>query len=147
MAAVRFVALRYGIRAWPAAAIIGPADLRPTALAAVRSSACRQPAGEPAAATIVPARPQQRRHPLRQLILLGPWLSLPAPVGAEIRTCSHERVVERWDASPDLSRFGVGYLLHGLLDCIVGGHFEAKMLSDISTHVTSDLARNGFPPV
>jgi magnesium transporter len=25
-------------------------------------------------------------------------------------------VVERWDASPDLTRFGVGYLLYGLLD-------------------------------
>jgi len=34
-------------------------------------------------------------------------------------------VVDRWDASPDLVRFGVGYLLHGLLDYIVDGHFEA----------------------
>jgi magnesium transporter len=34
-------------------------------------------------------------------------------------------VVQRWDESPDLARDGVGYLLHGLLDYIVDGHFEA----------------------
>jgi magnesium transporter len=30
-------------------------------------------------------------------------------------------VVERWDASPNLAKFGVGFLLHGLLDYIVDG--------------------------
>jgi magnesium transporter len=39
-------------------------------------------------------------------------------------------VVERWDASPDLATFGVGYLLHGLLDYIVDGHFEAVQSLD-----------------
>jgi len=34
-------------------------------------------------------------------------------------------VVERWDADSDLAKFGVGYLLHGLLDYIVDGHFAA----------------------
>jgi magnesium transporter len=34
-------------------------------------------------------------------------------------------VVERWDADSDLAKFGVAYLLHGLLDYIVDGHFEA----------------------
>jgi magnesium transporter len=34
-------------------------------------------------------------------------------------------VVQRWDESPDLAKDGVGYLLHGLLDYIVDGHFEA----------------------
>jgi magnesium transporter len=39
-------------------------------------------------------------------------------------------VVERWDASPDLAKFGVGYLLYGLLDYIVDGHFEAVQSLD-----------------
>ena len=33
-------------------------------------------------------------------------------------------VVDRWDATADLAKYGVGYLLHGLLDYIVDGHFE-----------------------
>ena len=38
--------------------------------------------------------------------------------------------MDRWDASPDLAKFGVGYLLHGLLDYIVDGHFEAVQSLD-----------------
>lgn len=38
------------------------------------------------------------------------------PVGA---------VVARWDRAPDLMRYGVGFLLYGLLDLIVDGYFEA----------------------
>ena len=34
-------------------------------------------------------------------------------------------VVGYWDASPDLAKFGVGYLLYGLLDYVVDGHFAA----------------------
>ena len=34
-------------------------------------------------------------------------------------------VVDRWDASPDLAKYGVGYLLYGLIDYIVDGHFAA----------------------
>jgi magnesium transporter len=33
-------------------------------------------------------------------------------------------VVERWDETPDLAKFGVGYLLYGLLDYIVDGQFK-----------------------
>jgi magnesium transporter len=40
------------------------------------------------------------------------------------------KVVDRWDASPDLAAHGVGYLLHGLLDYIVDGHFEAVQSLD-----------------
>ncbi len=32
-------------------------------------------------------------------------------------------VISYWDANPDLAKYGVGYLLHGLLDHIVDGHF------------------------
>ncbi|TVZ04785.1 magnesium transporter [Trebonia kvetii] len=40
------------------------------------------------------------------------------------------KVVDRWDANPDLARHGVGYLLHGLLDYIVDGHFETVQSLD-----------------
>jgi len=54
------------------------------------------------------------------------------------------KVVERWDASPDLARFGVGYLLYGLLDYIVDGHFEAVQSLDDSVE---DLEDNLFSSV
>jgi magnesium transporter len=47
-------------------------------------------------------------------------------------------VVERWDASPDLAKFGVGYLLHGLLDYIVDGHFDAVQSLDDSVEALED---------
>src|SRR6478672_9778787 len=34
-------------------------------------------------------------------------------------------LLERWDEESDLTRYGVGALLHGLLDVVVDGHFEA----------------------
>jgi magnesium transporter len=40
------------------------------------------------------------------------------------------KVVDHWDSSPDLARHGVGFLLHGLLDFIVDGHFEAVQSLD-----------------
>lgn len=39
-------------------------------------------------------------------------------------------LVERWDDNPDLSVHGVGYLLHGLLDVVVDGHFAAVQSLD-----------------
>jgi magnesium transporter len=47
-------------------------------------------------------------------------------------------VVERWDASPDLAKFGVGYLLYGLLDYIVDGHFEAVQSLDDAVEPLED---------
>lgn len=34
-------------------------------------------------------------------------------------------VVARWDDSPDLAMHGVGFLLYGLIDYVVDGHFES----------------------
>jgi magnesium transporter len=48
------------------------------------------------------------------------------------------KVVERWDASPDLARHGVGFLLHGLLDFIVDGHFEAVQSLDDAVEELED---------
>jgi magnesium transporter len=39
-------------------------------------------------------------------------------------------LVARWDASPDLAVHGVGFLVHGLLDQIVDGHFAAVQALD-----------------
>jgi magnesium transporter len=47
-------------------------------------------------------------------------------------------VVERWDADSDLAKFGVSYLLHGLLDYIVDGHFEAVQGLDDAVETLED---------
>lgn len=47
-------------------------------------------------------------------------------------------VVDRWDSSPDLAKFGVGYLLHGLLDYIVDGHFDAVRSLDDEVEALED---------
>ena len=39
-------------------------------------------------------------------------------------------VLARWDASPDLAGHGVGFLLYGLLDHLVDGHFTAVQQLD-----------------
>jgi magnesium transporter len=39
-------------------------------------------------------------------------------------------VTDYWDSSPDLAKYGVGYLLYGLLDHIVDGHFAAVQSLD-----------------
>jgi magnesium transporter len=54
-------------------------------------------------------------------------------------------VVDRWDASPDLARFGVGYLLHGLLDYIVDGHFEAVQSMDDCVEELEDRLFDDIP--
>jgi magnesium transporter len=50
------------------------------------------------------------------------------------------KVVDRWDANPDLAVHGVGYLVYGLLDYIVDGHFEAvQSLDDAVEGLEDDL--------
>jgi magnesium transporter len=47
-------------------------------------------------------------------------------------------VLERWDRSPDLARYGVSYLLYGLLDVIVDSYFEAVQSFDEYYEEVSD---------
>lgn len=54
------------------------------------------------------------------------------------------QVTARWDNSPDLAKYGVAFLLHGLLDCIVDGHFEAVQSLDEQIEDLEDLL---FQPV
>lgn len=54
-----------------------------------------------------------------------------------------EPVLQRWDRSSDLAKFGVSFLLHGLLDVVVDGYFEALQALDdyydeISERIFSD---------
>lgn len=41
-----------------------------------------------------------------------------------------DEVVRRWDENADLLKYGVGVLVHGLLDTVVDGHFEAVEILD-----------------
>ena len=49
-----------------------------------------------------------------------------------------DALVERWDADSDLAKFGVAYLLHGLLDYIVDGHFDAVQSLDEAVESLED---------
>jgi magnesium transporter len=51
-----------------------------------------------------------------------------------------DAVVARWDSAPDLARNGVAFLLHGLLDYLVDGYFEAvEALDDEIEDLESQL--------
>lgn len=41
-----------------------------------------------------------------------------------------EAVLERWDSHSDLAQYGVAFLVHGLLDFVVDGHFAAVQSLD-----------------
>lgn len=48
-------------------------------------------------------------------------------------------VVARWDGSPDLAHCGIGFLLYGLLDTVVDGHFAAVQSLDEEIEELEDL--------
>jgi len=48
-------------------------------------------------------------------------------------------VVRRWDGNADLLKYGVGALVHGLLDVIVDGHFEAVQCLDDAMESLEDV--------
>jgi magnesium transporter len=50
-----------------------------------------------------------------------------------------EGVVERWDSSADLAGHGVGFLLWGLLDFVVDGHFATVQQLDEALEGLEDL--------
>lgn len=54
-------------------------------------------------------------------------------------------VVARWDASPDLAKHGVAFLLWGLLDHIVDGHFAAVQQLDDAIEELEDLLFDDRP--
>jgi magnesium transporter len=50
-----------------------------------------------------------------------------------------DQVVARWDDAPDLASHGVGFLLHGLIDHVVDGHFEVVQDLDEEIEKLEDL--------
>jgi magnesium transporter len=49
-------------------------------------------------------------------------------------------IIKRWDESPDLAKYGVSFLLHGLLDFLVDGYFDAvQALDDEIEDLEGDL--------
>ena len=46
--------------------------------------------------------------------------------------------MRRWDDNSDLLKYGVGALVHGLLDAIVDGHFEAVQILDDAMEALED---------
>jgi magnesium transporter len=56
-----------------------------------------------------------------------------------------DAVLERWDASPDLAQYGVGFLLHGLLDYVVDGHFAAVQVLDDALESLEDTLFSDKP--
>jgi magnesium transporter len=57
-----------------------------------------------------------------------------------------DSVVARWDASKELAGHGVAFLLWGLLDDIVDGHFEAVQSLDSEIEGLEDLLFDGGAP-
>lgn len=56
-----------------------------------------------------------------------------------------DAVVSRWDSSAELAKGGVGFLLHGLLDYIVDGHFEAVQSLDDEIEALEDMVFSERP--
>jgi magnesium transporter len=52
-------------------------------------------------------------------------------------------IVARWDASEDLAQYGVSFLLYGLLDYLVDGHFRAVESLDEAIEETEDELFDG----
>ncbi|MDT8911636.1 magnesium transporter CorA family protein [Amycolatopsis sp. PS_44_ISF1] len=56
-----------------------------------------------------------------------------------------DAVTDRWDASPDLAKSGISFLLHGLLDYVVDGHFECVQALDDQIEALEDLVFDERP--
>jgi magnesium transporter len=56
-----------------------------------------------------------------------------------------DQVVGRWDQSPDLAKYGVAFLLHGLLDYVVDTHFEAVQSLDSEIEALEDQLFDDHP--
>ena len=58
---------------------------------------------------------------------------------------SIDGLLSRWDDDVDLTTFGVGALLHGLLDFVVDGHFETVESLDDQIELLEDLLFDDRP--
>jgi magnesium transporter len=60
-------------------------------------------------------------------------------------SCHVEALMDRWDNSADLAAHGVGFLVHGLLDYLVDGHFAAVQDLDERMEQLEDLLFEDSP--
>jgi magnesium transporter len=56
-----------------------------------------------------------------------------------------DRLVAQWDDNPDLTKYGIGGLVHGLLDVVVDGHFDAVESLDGEIEQLEDLVFESRP--
>lgn len=56
-----------------------------------------------------------------------------------------EAVTRRWDQAADIAKSGVPFLVHGLLDYVVDGHFEAVQALDEEVDDLEDLVFDDLP--
>jgi magnesium transporter len=56
-----------------------------------------------------------------------------------------DAIVGRWDESKELAKYGVSFLLWGVLDFIVDGHFEAVQSLDTEIEALEDLLFDDRP--
>ena len=56
-----------------------------------------------------------------------------------------DALLQRWDDEADLTKYGVGALLHGLLDFVIDGHFEAVESLDEQIEQLEDLLFDDRP--
>jgi magnesium transporter len=54
-------------------------------------------------------------------------------------------LLTRWDENADLTKFGIGALVHGLLDFVVDGHFDAVQSLDEEIEALEDLLFDDRP--
>ncbi|HET7356425.1 MAG TPA: magnesium transporter CorA family protein [Nocardioidaceae bacterium] len=54
-------------------------------------------------------------------------------------------LLTQWDENPDLTKYGVGALVHGLLDFVVDGHFDAVQSLDDEIEKLEDLLFDDRP--
>ena len=54
-------------------------------------------------------------------------------------------LLQRWDEEADLTKYGVGALLHGLLDFVIDGHFETVEALDDEIEKLEDLLFDDRP--
>ena len=56
-----------------------------------------------------------------------------------------DEVVARWDAEPELSRYGAGYLVYGLIDYVVDSHLDTAESLDDQLEALEDLLFDDKP--
>ena len=56
-----------------------------------------------------------------------------------------DRLLTRWDDNPHLTQYGIGALVHGFLDFVVDGHFDAVETLDEEIEQLEDLLFDDHP--